>query len=140
MPWSVMYNPELHIIEIVYTGIITLDDIKEEIDASMALGKKEDTNKFLTDARDIDLKASVFDMHSIPRLFAAKNAERLGKEAVLLPESPEAQDAIYFYETVCKNAGWRIKVFSEREEAIDWLISRSNVSIKENEGDISNSE
>jgi hypothetical protein len=55
-------------------------------------------------------------------------ASRQAKVAVMLPASKEAREAVQFYELACKNNGWRVQVFSERQSALDWLAGNKSDS------------
>jgi hypothetical protein len=52
--------------------------------------------------------------------------ERLGlprtlREALLvLPSSVPGPD-VQFYEDACRNRGWNVRLFTERERALEWL-------------------
>jgi hypothetical protein len=51
---------------------------------------------------------------------------RTSSIAVVTPKSKEGIRFTKFYETVCVNRGWDVKIFDEREDAIEWLLKQSN--------------
>jgi hypothetical protein len=58
---------------------------------------------------------------------AAENldADRGARAALILPPSGTAEEKdARFYETVCRNWGWNVNVFSDRNQAIRWLTKK----------------
>jgi hypothetical protein len=123
MPWHIHYNPALRCIETVYTGGITALDMQESTSKGISLGRENDTNRFLLDATEAELSASFMDVYARPAIqYDAEGVDRVSRLAVVAPRSPRAREAIQFFETVCVNRGWGVKVFPSRQEALDWLI------------------
>jgi hypothetical protein len=52
------------------------------------------------------------------RLYDEHKVSKSSKLAVILPTAIET---LQFYKTVGINRGWMVELFSERQEAIDWL-------------------
>ena len=122
MPWNYEENPKLQIVEVVYEGEVTADDLHKSTSRFIAIEKEKGMIKFLVDTTGSKFTASLTDLYSLPTTqFVEENADRLGQVAILLPTNPEAREAVQFYETVCKNRGWRVQTFSERQEAVNWL-------------------
>ena len=122
MPWSYKHNPTLQIVEVFYSGEITARDLGESSSALIALEKEKGMNWFLIDATEMKLTASLLDVYDLPtKQYLEESADRFGRVAVLLPSCSKTREAVQFYETVCKNRGWMVQVFSNRQEAIDWL-------------------
>lgn len=129
MPWAAEYNQILHTIELVYTGGITARDMQESTSKCITMGKDKGTNKFLLNAIAAEFSATLFDIYNIPtQQYFDEEADRSGRVAVVLPRSPEAKKAAEFYEIVCTNRGWMVKVFPEHKEAVDWLIDYNSLN------------
>ena len=126
MPWTVEYDSELRIIECRYVGQVTDDDFKEATAKAIALAKANNTKRFLVDDSEWEGGASVLGLFELPEIHKELEADRTSRAALVLPppsSTAEVRDA-QFYETVCRNRGWNVRVFSELEEAIDWLTSK----------------
>ena len=55
MPWSVKQNPELGLIEVVYSGRVTMDDIKGATTQALALvAESGRPGRFLADFSDVE--------------------------------------------------------------------------------------
>ena len=55
--------------------------------------------------------------------YVADGLERLSRVALVYPRSPKAKEAARFYETACINRGWNVRLFPERDDAIEWLTA-----------------
>ena len=122
LPWTYEHNPTHQIIEVVYEGDITASDLRESTSELIALGKEKGINRFLVNSTGIKLDANLVDLYDLPtRQYLKEKADRQGRIAVILPTSARAREAVKFFETVCMNRGWLVQVFSERQEALDWL-------------------
>jgi len=127
MPWTYKQNPSYQILEAVLSGRVTKQDLQELTSALITLGKKESINRFLIGTTEMELTASNIDIYNIAdQQFIEEEANRIGRVAVILPTSPEGKEAAKFYETVCTNRGWDVKVFSERQAAIKWLTTKTS--------------
>ena len=135
MPWSYDYNSKLQIVEVVYEGQITADDLSESTSKHIELEHKKGWNRFLVDATKMKMATSIMAVYDLPaKQYIEEKADRQGCVAVLLPEDTIAKEAVEFYETVCRNRGWMVQVFSERQAAIDYL-NRSRTANKPHTGD-----
>ncbi len=134
MQSTVEYNPELGVVMFKYVGRVTVENFKKETIVGLDLAKKNNTNLFLIDDTDLEDAGSIFDLYDLPKFYEEIGADRNSKVALILPPpgTAAAEDA-HFYETTCQNQGWQVKVFSERQEAINWLLNNdlSNMSIQE---------
>jgi hypothetical protein len=88
----------------------------------IALAKETNSNRFLTDATQANLKVSVLGLYDLPELYQDHDLRRPVFIAVLTPTSEAGKRLIDFYETVCLNRGWTVGIFGERQEALDWLL------------------
>lgn len=123
MPWAVKYNPKLQIVELTYTGRITERELHEATSTCIKLGKENGTFRFFVDASKLELSPSLIDFYSLPtKQYQEENVDPRSRQAVIAPTDPIAKEAAVFYETVCRNRGWMVRVFSGRQEAIDWLM------------------
>ena len=126
MPCTYKHNSALEIVEIFLTGQVTIGELQESTSKFIAMEKTQGVHRFLIDTTEMELAEplSLKDIHDMPaRQFLEEGADRLGQVAILPPKSAEARAAVRFYETVCQNRGWLIKIFSERQEASNWLTS-----------------
>ena len=124
MPYSVLFNTELGIVEAVFSGIVTAEEVRAETAECLVLSRENKTSMFLTDLREADLRLTTVDIVTLPDLYSSIGSRRPVRMAVMPPPHEKGRKDVAFYETVCINQGWTAKVFSERREAIDWLLVR----------------
>ena len=135
MPWTYEHNQTLQLVEVVYKGYITASDLRESTSEFIALEKEKGLNRFLINTTEMKLDSSLMDIYKLPtEQYIEENADRQGRVAIVPPTCPRTKGAVRFYETVCKNRGWIVQVFSERQAAVDWLTGSSS-SNKPDAGD-----
>ena len=126
MPWTVEYDLELGIVDGRYVGRVTDDDFKEATAKAVGLAQANNTNRFLIDDSEWEGGASVLGLFELPTIYKELDTDRTSRAALVLPppsRKAEVRDA-QFFETVCQNRGWNVRVFRKREEAIEWLTSK----------------
>jgi len=124
MTWTSEYNPTFDIIEIIYKSKLNIRDMHEATTYSIALSAKSRTNRFLLDAKEAELEATLTDIYSISaKQYSEEITDKRGKVGVVLPDCPKAREAARFYETVSRNRGYMVSTFADRRGAVDWLVS-----------------
>ena len=124
MTWAIEYDDDLQIVVLTYSGKTTGEDIKEAAAARIAMGKEKGVNKFLIDAGKVETEASAtLSIYEVPEdLYLRQEANRKSRIAVIRPESSVSREMVEFYETACLNLGWLVKVFQDRDNAVEWLL------------------
>lgn len=80
------------------------------------------------------MEVSILDLLNLPaRQYVEESMSRRIRVAVVSPRMPEAQEKVRFYETVCLNRGWKVRLFKSRDDAIEWLTGTDS-SDKEDAG------
>jgi hypothetical protein len=125
MPWSVEYDSELGIVSVCYRGRVTDGDFREATVKAIGLAKANNTNRFLIDDSQYEGGATVLGLYDLSDLYEDLQVDRTSRGALILPSSgTEPGKDARFYETVCRNRGWNVQVFQEREKAIKWLTRK----------------
>ena len=120
MPYKVSYDPDSAFIVTVFEGKLSLEELLAEEDESIALAIENDTRKFLVDLVAYEGFISLIDLYEFPDRYE-KKLRRPIYVAVVQPRSQEARKDVMFYETICNNRGWDIKIFANKEDAVAWL-------------------
>ena len=122
MPWAYKCIPTLQMVEVEYSGEITAHDLHESTSEFISLEKEKGLNKFLVDTTDMNLASSYIDVYDLPtKQYLEEKADRKGRVAIIPPDCAKTRDTVRFYEDVCRNRGWMVQVFSNRQEAEAWL-------------------
>ena len=73
----------------------------------------------LNDLREAIIDMSTFELYSMPMIVANEGMNRKWKRAILC--SDDQVKSLSYYETVAKDKGWNVKIFSDNSEAEAWL-------------------
>jgi hypothetical protein len=123
MTWNVKYIQDLNLVECTAVGFLTADEISEATARTIALAIEKGTNLILVDDSKVEKTVDTFDIYKMPQLFDELNLDLSTKIAVILPVFSKPKEDVQFYETVCRNSGWNLAVFQQRQEAINWLVN-----------------
>ncbi|MFO7570541.1 MAG: hypothetical protein R6W75_12155 [Smithellaceae bacterium] len=121
MPWNVELNINQKIIELTYAGIVTPKALEEAFCAAVKLATENDVSLFLADCSDMIGGHSVADLYFLISIFEASGFHPRSREAIVLPALDTSQQDVAFYETACLNRGYEVKIFPNRDEALNWL-------------------
>jgi hypothetical protein len=126
MPWKIEYDHDLKNIEIHYEGTLTPDELLAAVHATIALAKERQTRLILTNLTKMEGGLSIVDLYDLADLLVALNLGHF-KEAVLYSRLSASRQDVAFWETVCINRGLAVRVFTDRQEALEWLCGPSAV-------------
>lgn len=123
MSYTISHNTLLGVIEVIFKGGTTAGDLVKITSECISIGDETHTAKFLVDTSDIELAASSLDIINLPNQYAAEHINRFTRIALIQPTSAASRESVHFYETVCVNRGWFVKIFTDRQSAMDWLLN-----------------
>lgn len=124
MPYTAVYN-EAGYIEIVQEGALLPVDVTPMIFNAISMGRKYNCYCYLADFRDVESQFSTAAIYEIPAQFfavAQKYDIPVGKLKRALIVAPERYETFKFFEMVSCNRGQKVKVFTDGDEAMDWLM------------------
>lgn len=127
MPWSGKIHDDIAAAEVVYFGVVTVDEIMEATAWLIELEKMRGLRDFLIDVEKFVPAPdfSLFDILEVLSQQQADGALRDGRVALFASETSAAREALEFYENAATNRGWLVKAYSEREEALEWLLAET---------------
>jgi hypothetical protein len=101
-----------------FTGPFSLDAAKRSVDDMVVACKKEHCVKVLFDCRPMTGDLTVLDRFEVGqygegRIPQSVKIAMLGREDQILPDR--------FFETVARNRGVHVTLFTDADEAIKWL-------------------
>lgn len=121
MPWQAKVIENHRHIELQYSELVTPEELFEAFATAYSLAKKNGIYRFLADCSNMAGGHSIVDLYGLISLFEASGIDHLSKEAILMPAIKASASDVQFYETACRNRGFNVRVFCNRDEAIDWL-------------------
>ena len=124
MSWNVEYNSELGIVEGRYIGHVTDEDFKQATVKAVNLSKANQAHLFLIDDSEWKGGTTIFGLYDLANTFEELGFDRDSRAALILPAAgtPEVEHA-RFFETACVNRGWKVKLFTDYQEAMGWLTN-----------------
>lgn len=125
MPWCAKILADVPVIETFYSGILTPAELNAAAQETLVLARAHGTNLLLGNCTALEGGHSIVDLFRLAEDLAKSGVGRTLKEAVLPPVAPgEAVKHVQFWETICRNRGIRVRVFADRQAALDWLIGK----------------
>lgn len=122
MAWRVSYDDSNRCVVYVFIGKNTGSDFHNATSCGIATGKEYQTDHYLVDLQEVDVRASLVDILDMPKKqYEDEQLQRCSRIAVILPKSEKSRAEARFYETASINRGWRVKCFETRSAALNWL-------------------
>ena len=125
MSYEIKFIKENGIIEIKNKYDISYEKMITQTQEVIKLQHEKNTSLILTDFSSVKVNVDVnlSDIFQFPELYEQMGMDRKSKIAVLVSEMEVKTEELDFYETVCLNRGWNIRIFLKKTEAIEWLLS-----------------
>jgi hypothetical protein len=118
MRYTFQYNQEEDFLEVRATGKMDDKAFPEVVETYWSILKEHGCHRSLIDYRNFVFTKSTLEIYIRPETVVEVGGTNLVKMAVIV-ESINKE--YYFLETVYLNRGFRIKMFTDSEEAIRWL-------------------
>jgi hypothetical protein len=120
MPINVKIIHTKDFIKTTATGILDFEASKQSILDIASHITQPGEYDVLVDTRAAEATLSITDLYELGQSLADHPALHQSKIGILVPE--RAMDQAAFFETVAVNRGFRIKAFTNFEQAITWLV------------------
>lgn len=129
MPYTVVYNSELHIVESKLHGDMTVGEAKEIVTKIAKTAKEKDCRSIFIDFRKVSQKLSILEIYKLPdhtrNIFAAFDMNIfLYKRANVVAKD---LDDYIFHENVMVNRGQNERVFTDIDQAKEWLMENKAI-------------
>ena len=123
MPHTISYNPATRFIEAEYQGDIFFDEIKEAASQFAQLARENTCNKILSDFREANNKLTTAEIYGLPKLLYEKFWYQHAAGAPIWRALVVKKDLadFHFFETISQNNALQTKVFTDMNEARQWL-------------------
>ena len=121
MPWRVEFAPEKDAIVVTSSGEIRDEDARAQVEETIRLLKQNQASAVLADYADALSEVSLPSLYRLPDYYSQVGAPWHARVAVVLPRTRYRLESYQFFELVCKNAGYNVKLFEAREAAENWL-------------------
>lgn len=122
MSWEVFVQSGCPIVETRYAGELSMADLMQAVDATVAAGMQHGIKRFFSDCLALKGGHSLTDLYFLAQKVAESGVGGDMREAVLLPVQPAAKDEALFWESTARNRGFVVRVFGDRDAAQKWLL------------------
>ena len=121
MPAAVQYLDKPNIIEIVYDGVISPQELIDAAKDAIRESKDHGSKLILADCTRLEGGHSIADLLDLILLFRELGIDRSYREAIVLPSLAHQLGNVEFFETACLNRGYNVRLFGTREAGMGWL-------------------
>jgi len=121
---QVEYNPDPGIVDIKYSGEISLEEVLSAIDDAWELIQHHTCHLVLSDFLNAKPTFDPSRILEINEKLAALNVPKEIRSAVVVPQDQEDDKnmQVRLYEYASGTGGWPAQMFYSREQALQWLI------------------
>ena len=121
MPYKIAYEKENKYILIIVEGDFALPMLKNLAADVARYIEQHGCNRILNDMRQAKLTKGTIDIYNMPKIASASGIDTHCKRALVVSEH---SSDFHFLETVFINQGHNVKMFTDIEEAMSWLLNK----------------
>jgi hypothetical protein len=121
MPYTIHYLQDEGIVLITNNGELTYEDFVKQAQETLEIGRINKCRLFLADCTSMISRVGTMEIFDTPAVYNNLEAPRTNKVALIISEDKDTNEDIGFYETVCVNRGWPVRVFNDKKAAMKWL-------------------
>jgi hypothetical protein len=125
MKWKIECAEDQKIIMVKTSGLMSLDDKKKLCEEMLAAGRKKNIKAFLVDLKETSLGLSILEIDSLPDIFRKIGFDIKDKVAILVNSDSSNNPLFSFLQDVFTLSELRVQVFTDIEEAAEWLNAKS---------------
>ena len=131
MAWKVELDAEHGFIHTIYSGIVTKNDIVDSLTEALKILSGKGPQKFLSEWIDAISTLTTTEIYAIPDEWETSDLNRGSVLALVIQNNPQSEQDAKFYENTCVNRGWRVRIFTKRNDAIEWLVRQRIADVKQ---------
>ena len=121
MPWSMEFTDEGRILKVLIQDPMSSAEAMEMIRGSTALVVEHQALRVLIDCAGTQMRVPTMVIFQLPDLYVSLGMSRDTHIAVIMPRDGFKRDRYEFYEDVCRNRGYFVKLFEQEDEAWKWV-------------------
>lgn len=122
MPYTVDYDADQGLITVANTGVMSRAEYHDQITQCKTLADEHDVKRFLVDDLKLEPSLKLMEIYDFTDLYEKLGVDATSRIAVLARPDPAKQHKFDFYETICQNRGFSVKLFADRDAALTWLM------------------
>ena len=121
MPWKVEYLPAEQTLLLVATGLLTASEARAQTEQSLKEILEHGIRRVLIDYSAAQVEVPLSQIYQLPDIYDQSGISRQTKVALVMPKDKYKIEAFEFYEDICLNRGYHVKLFESATAARDWL-------------------
>jgi hypothetical protein len=121
MPWSMEFTDGGRVLKVLIQGDMSGAEVSEMTRESVGLVAKQQVTRVVLDCAEARMDVPILDVYTLPDLYSARGISRQVHAAVILPREGYRREIYEFYEDVCRNRGYFVKLFEDETEAWNWI-------------------
>lgn len=122
MPWTLDYSATDRILTVKCDGPFAAEDLVPMTRASVEKLREEHALRVLLDFSTAVARVSITELYKLPDTYINLRAPRLAHLAMVVPADGYRMDVYQFYEDVCVNRGYFVRLFNDATSARTWLL------------------
>ena len=119
MPFTIEYIEDQDYILSTFTGPITMALVHQYIDSLLPVLEDTGCRRLLSDSTHAQIQVTTMDIMQFPKMAEASPLTTDLKRAALAPGGTSGYE---MYEAFSKIQGQEVQVFTNRPEALEWLL------------------
>ncbi len=124
MPWSMEATDDGRILKVTYVGSFGADELRDITREILTTMVEKKIGRALLDCGEARFDVPVLNVYQLPDLYTSQGLTRSeARAAVVLPKDGYKRELYDFYEDVCRNRGYFVKLFDDSAAAMEWLQS-----------------
>jgi len=130
MSHEAVYCADVGIVESVFDGVVTLEDVLADAVEAIRIARREGTGLFLCDLGNADVRLSNFDVLAVAEKLEAQTDISEMRKALIVPDDDYSQQTVLFFETMFAFRGGRVAAFTDRDAARNWLSGEASAAAR----------
>jgi len=121
MAWSTEFRDEGRILRVLIEGRFSAPQAMEMTRESVEVATRARATRIMLDCSKAKFDIPIIDVYKVPDLYSSRGVAHGVRAAVLMPPGGVDREMYEFYEDVCRNRGYFVKLFESEDEAWAWL-------------------
>lgn len=121
MPYEISYREKSGVVVIVNEGELTYDELVRQSQEAINLARDKKSELFLSDFSNVKVRTNNIELFRLLDIYAEFGMSQTSRIAAVVTNMELKAEQLRFFETICLNRGWQVKIFLKRELALEWL-------------------